>query len=119
MQVFTCSSCRTPIYFENFLCTQCGAKLFRVVPTLRPIFATPFISRWIFDVEIIARLIAGRRGSGRPRAQQVIYEYPLHEWHDVAGSKVKPRDFAKSLFGLLAIRWHYGRRTTLRTDPDA
>jgi hypothetical protein len=27
MQVFTCSGCRTPIYFENFLCTSCGAKL--------------------------------------------------------------------------------------------
>jgi hypothetical protein len=34
MQVFTCSSCRTPIYFENFLCTKCGAKL-AFLPDLR------------------------------------------------------------------------------------
>src|SRR5262245_58076546 len=34
MQVFTCSTCRTPIYFENFLCTSCGAKL-AFLPELR------------------------------------------------------------------------------------
>jgi hypothetical protein len=27
MQVFACSSCRNPVYFENFACTSCGAKL--------------------------------------------------------------------------------------------
>jgi hypothetical protein len=41
MQVFTCSGCRTPIYFENFLCTKCGAKLAflpdcRAMSTLEP-----------------------------------------------------------------------------------
>jgi hypothetical protein len=34
MQVFTCSTCKHPVYFENFLCTSCGAKL-AFLPDLR------------------------------------------------------------------------------------
>ncbi len=37
--------------------TQCGAKLFRNTPTLLAAFLQPFGSRWIFDVELLARLI--------------------------------------------------------------
>src|SRR5271156_2703169 len=38
--------------------TQCGAKLFRITPVLQAILASPFQSRWIFDVEVIARFLA-------------------------------------------------------------
>ena len=37
---------RMPIYD-----TQCGAKLFRSTPELAQALTTPFLSRWIFDVE--------------------------------------------------------------------
>jgi glycosyltransferase involved in cell wall biosynthesis len=91
--------------------TQCGAKLFRVSPGIAALFQEPFITKWIFDVEIIARLIQARRGTELPQAADVIYEFPLHVWHDVAGSKVKPTDFPKAIFETLRIRRNYlGRR---------
>lgn len=73
--------------------TQCGAKLFRNNGSLRELLAEPFLSRWIFDVEILARLIRARRGSARPQPEDVIIEQPLHTWIDVAGSKLKAKDF--------------------------
>lgn len=87
--------------------TQCGAKLFRVKPDLGEILATPFTSRWIFDVELIARLIRARRESGLPQAEEIIYEYPLRDWQDVKGSKLKRSDFVRAALELAAIRREY------------
>jgi len=90
--------------------TQCGAKLFRVTADLRRLFEKPFHSNWIFDVEIVARLIAARRETQLPRPDQVIYEYPLTEWTDVEGSKVKAFDFLRAVAELTKIYWTYLRR---------
>jgi dolichyl-phosphate beta-glucosyltransferase len=87
--------------------TQCGAKLFRASPASRSLFQEPFLTKWLFDVELLARLIQRRRGTPLARVEDIIYEFPLHEWHDVAGSKVKARDFPKAFFGLARIYWHY------------
>jgi glycosyltransferase involved in cell wall biosynthesis len=38
--------------------TQCGAKLFRATPEMLATFSQPFGSRWIFDVELLARMIS-------------------------------------------------------------
>jgi glycosyltransferase involved in cell wall biosynthesis len=95
----------------HFYDTQCGAKLFRASPEVRMLFEAPFLTRWVFDVEILARAIAARRGSGRPAIEGAIYEFPLHEWHDVAGSKIRPLDWMRAFFGLVAIRWIYRRRS--------
>ena len=89
--------------------TQCGAKLFRVTPECKALFEDPFLAGWIFDVEIVARLIQARRGSGRPGARDVIREIPLQEWRDVAGSKVRAGDFLRSFAALLRIRRRYLR----------
>ena len=73
--------------------TQCGAKMFRVSDRFIAQLAQPFIGGWIFDVEMIAREIDSRRGTNLPRTATIIYEYPLTVWRDVAGSKIKVRDW--------------------------
>jgi glycosyltransferase involved in cell wall biosynthesis len=72
--------------------TQCGAKIFRVTPELSQILSQPFSSRWVFDVEILARFIALNDRDAQV-LHDSIYEFPLERWEDVAGSKVKPGDF--------------------------
>jgi dolichyl-phosphate beta-glucosyltransferase len=84
--------------------TQCGAKLFRMSPGMPELFAAPFLSRWIFDVEIIARFV---QQQGRDAAAKAIYELPITEWHDVQGSKVKSGDFLKALRDLWRIHHAY------------
>ena len=82
--------------------TQCGAKLFRVTPELGSILKETFLSRWVFDVEIVARYIALYQGSVS-YLRDSIYEFPLPRWYDVAGSKVRPGEFFKAAFDLLRI----------------
>lgn len=84
--------------------TQCGAKLFRVADGMRELFAQPFLSRWIFDVEIIARLVLQR---GRDAAARAIYELPIRTWQDVQGSKVRSTDFLRALKDLWKIHRAY------------
>jgi len=87
--------------------TQCGAKLFRANDALRTVFARPFLSRWIFDVEIIARFIELQ---GRDAVAGSIYEFPVRVWRDVKGSKVKSSDFLRALADLRKIRRAYRLR---------
>ncbi|MBV8232976.1 MAG: glycosyltransferase [Planctomycetaceae bacterium] len=87
--------------------TQCGAKLFRATPEIVALFREPFATRWIFDVEILARLIANRRAQGLTTTPESIYELPLTQWRDVPGSKVKPRDFARATLEFATIYWKY------------
>lgn len=86
--------------------TQCGAKIFRVTNLLPKLLEEPFRSRWIFDVEIIARF--ARTMGDRTLATGSIYEYPLRKWVDVAGSKVRPKDFVRAFLELAAIWLKYG-----------
>jgi dolichyl-phosphate beta-glucosyltransferase len=88
--------------------TQCGAKLFRVTPDTKAIFRDPFLSRWVFDVEIIARYQAFYRERGIQLAN-TIYEYPLETWIDVEGSKVHAGDFLKAFWDIVRIRQKYLR----------
>ena len=91
---------RLPIYD-----TQCGAKLFRCTPEMHTVFAEPFLSRWIFDIEIIARYISAMKSP--EEAARHIYEFPLESWIDVRGSKLRPRDFAVAAYDLFRIGLKY------------
>lgn len=90
--------------------TQCGAKLFRSNPILRRVFATPFRTRWIFDVEILARYLLLRQHEPEHRTHDRIYELVLPRWTDVSGSKIRVRDWIRAPVELATIWWHYGRR---------
>lgn len=86
--------------------TQCGAKLFRVGPHTRSLFAEPFSSRWVFDVEIIARWLRMNKFD-RESIKSTIYEYPLHKWEDIGGSKVRPYDFFLAFRDIVRIYFRY------------
>lgn len=83
--------------------TQCGAKLFRVTPELQAALAEPFLSRWIFDVELLGRLAWGSPQIA-PIPHSAFAEIPLQIWHDVAGSKLRPGHFVQAI-GELAQVW--------------
>ncbi len=89
--------------------TQCGAKLFRVTPRLRDLFKEPFVTRWVFDVEILARWLLSRSAAERDQVEERIVEVALMSWRDVAGSRLTPADFARTPIDLWLIYWHYGR----------
>lgn len=84
--------------------TQCGAKLLRSNQLARFLFATPFLSRWIFDVEIFARL---RVASDRLAVRDAIYELPLESWREIPGSKLRPRHFLLAIGDLAMIYREY------------
>ncbi len=105
----TAASCvlRLPVYD-----TQCGAKLFRASAEMRPVFENPFLTRWLFDVELLARMIVAG-------ADDRIHEFPLSQWQDVAGSKVKAKDFFHAAWQLGRIYREYPELRKRRTHQVA
>jgi glycosyltransferase involved in cell wall biosynthesis len=88
--------------------TQCGAKLFRVTRETAQLFDRPFHTRWIFDVEILARMMQATHGDDRS-AVESIYELPLDRWEDVPGSQLRAHHFLVAALDLAVIRWRYRR----------
>lgn len=86
--------------------TQCGAKIFRANDSLIQVLDRPFLSRWVFDVEILARFLRIYQGNTAAFAH-AIYEYPLESWTDIEGSKVRPKDFLTAILDVVRIRRTY------------
>ncbi|MFH2005433.1 MAG: glycosyltransferase [bacterium] len=90
--------------------TQCGAKVFRSTAALRAALARPFLSRWVFDVELLGRLLHGTEGAP-PLPRSEILEVPLKTWTHVSGSKVGLRSMAQAAVDLIRFNVdHYRRR---------
>lgn len=98
--------------------TQCGAKLFRASPALTTALDSPFDSRWIFDVELLGRLVTGS-GEAQALSAADFLEVPLRTWHDVAGSKLRPGGMASAGLELLRLggRALRDRDTAFRRRP--
>lgn len=83
--------------------TQCGAKVFSV-EAAQHIFKESFISKWLFDVELFARLIDIY---GYDKVLKNTQEYPLTAWYDVAGSKLNIKSILRQPLNLMKINCHY------------
>jgi dolichyl-phosphate beta-glucosyltransferase len=83
--------------------TQCGAKLFRASQAMWLALRRPFLTRWLFDIEILARLIREARSASLPPIEELVHELPLSEWCEMPGSKVKPSDFPRAFLELIRI----------------
>ncbi|RDY58435.1 response regulator [Flagellimonas nanhaiensis] len=83
--------------------TQCGAKVMK--PSIvADVFAKPFKTRWLFDVEIFIRM---RKIYGKAAASKFICEQPLKRWIHADGSKLSMKDSIKIIWqlGLLSLKY--------------
>jgi glycosyltransferase involved in cell wall biosynthesis len=76
--------------------TQCGAKVVDY-QTANQIFTKPFISKWLFDVELLKRLQKNHN------LKEVVKEIPLEKWEEIGNSKIKLTDFFKIPIELFQI----------------
>jgi len=95
----------------RFYDTQCGAKLFKNTELLRAVIAEPFHSRWIFDVELLGRLLVGAGGQPGLGTDDFL-EMPLRRWADVAGSKLTASSWVRAGVDLAVIAAELERRRT-------
>ena len=86
---------------------SCGAKVFRASDELRRALAEPFRTAWLFDVEILARLIAADP-RGTTAVARRLYELPLDEWRDVPGSKLTRAAYTRAATSIVTLYRTYG-----------
>jgi glycosyltransferase involved in cell wall biosynthesis len=80
--------------------TQCGAKVIDY-QTAKQIFEKPFISKWLFDVELLKRL------QKFYNLKEVVKEIPLEKWEEIGNSKIKLGDFMRIPYQLFQIYRKY------------
>ncbi len=83
--------------------TQCGCKLFSKEISVG-LFQHPFISKWLFDVEIFKRFLLIY---GKEKAMIKMLEIPLKKWIDKGKSKVSASYFFRMWWDLYSINKFY------------
>lgn len=79
--------------------TQCGLKMFKM-ECVQNVFSREFKTTWLFDCEILARLI---NKYGHEQIYHLVYELPIQTWMEKGGSKIKIEYFLKIPFELYRI----------------
>jgi len=85
--------------------TQCGIKIFHR-NICQTIFSDPFMSRWLFDVEIFFRFKALFT---KAEFDEAVLEVPLRSWNEIPGTKIKFSDILKVPFELWRINKKYAQ----------
>jgi len=98
----------------NFKDTQCGAKIMDK-EVIKIAFNEPFITKWLFDVEIFMRM---KKHFGAEKANSFICEQPLKRWVHADGSKLSMKDSAKIVFQLGHIAAHYNKKQQTKIDKN-
>ena len=83
--------------------TQCGFKFVRM-DRVAPLFKDPFISRWLFDVELIFRLL---QITGYNKINGELIELPVTRWEEKGGSKIPLSYVFRIPFELYRIKKAY------------
>ncbi|MGE0636660.1 MAG: glycosyltransferase [Bacteroidia bacterium] len=87
--------------------TQCGAKIISR-DWVETAFSKSFISSWLFDVEILARI---RNNYGKATLLDQTMEAPLNTWIEKGGSKIKLVHLIKIPLELIRIHFTYNQKS--------
>jgi len=90
---------RAPVYD-----TQCGAKIIKN-DVAKKLFEKPFLTRWIFDVEMLLRYKISY-----PDFLIAVKEFPLETWIEKGNTSIKLKEFLIFPFQILKIYFHYDKR---------
>jgi dolichyl-phosphate beta-glucosyltransferase len=85
--------------------SQCGAKAMTALKAAA-LFSEEFITSWLFDVELLYR---HKVLFGTERTLKEVYEFPLYEWTENRGSKIRFIHLLTVPFDLVRIMVHYNR----------
>jgi len=97
--------------------SQCGAKFFHG-NFARRLFMEPFISRWLFDIELFKRIsLLGLN------VEDCSLELPLHSWTEKGGSKIGIKDYLRLPLEFGKVIKHYahnkGHLNNIHSVPNS
>ena len=79
--------------------TQCGCKIFKST-IVNELFQKEFKTKWLFDIEIFIRYFKLYKIDS-------ALEFPLNEWNEIPGTKIKLIDYISVPFNILKLIYEY------------